>query len=723
MKRIIILYRKKISSSYLFPLSLAALLFSVFSTTSLEGGETPSYICDLIRRVEYSRLEQMVKSLSGADSVYIDGSYRRIRTRHALVDTADLARKFLAARVGEMGYSPAVQEFTVSRSYQDITSVTVCSDGGYSWIADLEGSVYRGDFRGDRIELARAGRIEGEIYDLAVDGEGRLWSCCGLPNGGLGGLYMSEDQGESWIEIKAGPRIYQLQSITLEHSLFGIAAGTFGTLLRTADGGVSWSLVSSSQLEYRNLMGSAASDSLHFWVVSNNGYLFESVNSGVTWTGSYLGGYQIYDIDFTGEYGVIAGNGVVFYSRDGGESWNEVSVDADLRCVAMMDASSVLAVGGGGEVWMSRDGGKVWVELELECLSSKNLLGVGWEGGNVFWAGGDEKVSRVDIGEVSSPVCWDYSVVDTMMGENIIFRREGMSNPDEVVVLCAHYDAMAEYPYDLTPGADDNASGVAGVLECARVLRYASLDRSVQFILFDSEELHLVGSSYLVNHLDSSRVYRGVINLDMIGYHHHQERVTDIFSRDSSCDSIPSGAIRQVVDDCGIQIDPNITNSPSPSSDHMPFRDLEGVGSVLMIEHDYRSNPNYHSVSDVWSYLDYYYLEQNVRAALGAAALLAGYGGMEQGLPVLRQNYPNPFSTNTIISFSLPRRVRVVLKFYDVLGRRVDFIDLGERGPSSSVVYRWDGRNHGGRELSPGVYFVKLEAGGYTDTRKIVLVK
>lgn len=85
----------------------------------------------------------------------------------------------------------------------------------------------------------------------------------------------------------------------------------------------------------------------------------------------------------------------------------------------------------------------------------------------------------------------------------------------------------------------------------------------------------------------------------------------------------------------------------------------------------------------------------------------------------LHQNYPNPFNPSTAISFSLPRAGFVSLKVYDLLGKEVATIVSGSllSGPHT---YRFSAREH---QLSSGIYFYSLEAGGRTFVRKMLLLQ
>jgi hypothetical protein len=85
--------------------------------------------------------------------------------------------------------------------------------------------------------------------------------------------------------------------------------------------------------------------------------------------------------------------------------------------------------------------------------------------------------------------------------------------------------------------------------------------------------------------------------------------------------------------------------------------------------------------------------------------------------------YPNPFNPTTTIGYEVRERVPVTLAIYDVGGKRVKTLADGESTGTGYHEKVWDGRNEAGRVVSSGVYFYRLEAGGYTETRRMVLLK
>jgi hypothetical protein len=83
----------------------------------------------------------------------------------------------------------------------------------------------------------------------------------------------------------------------------------------------------------------------------------------------------------------------------------------------------------------------------------------------------------------------------------------------------------------------------------------------------------------------------------------------------------------------------------------------------------------------------------------------------------LDQNYPNPFNPSTSISYELPSRSFVSLKMFDVLGREVATL-VNEEKPAGTYSVTWDARN-----VASGMYFYRLQAGSFTDTKKLILMK
>ena len=88
----------------------------------------------------------------------------------------------------------------------------------------------------------------------------------------------------------------------------------------------------------------------------------------------------------------------------------------------------------------------------------------------------------------------------------------------------------------------------------------------------------------------------------------------------------------------------------------------------------------------------------------------------------LQQNHPNPFNPATMIEFSLPRKGKVELSIYNLLGQRVRVL-MVESKPAGMYSAVWDGRDANGREVASGIYFYRLRAGENLATKKMLLLK
>jgi len=88
----------------------------------------------------------------------------------------------------------------------------------------------------------------------------------------------------------------------------------------------------------------------------------------------------------------------------------------------------------------------------------------------------------------------------------------------------------------------------------------------------------------------------------------------------------------------------------------------------------------------------------------------------------LKQNFPNPFNSETVIEYFLPKESQVKITVYNLLGQRVKII-LDQRESAGHKRVIWDGKNEKGEMLSSGIYFYRIEAGEFAQTNKMVLLK
>jgi len=200
---------------------------------------------------------------------------------------------------------------------------------------------------------------------------------------------------------------------------------------------------------------------------------------------------------------------------------------------------------------------------------------------------------------------------------NVIATQLGTLYPTQYYVIGAHYDSAG------TPGADDNASGVAGVLEIARVLSAYQTDYTIKYIAFDTEEYGLIGSEAYVAAHPSDDIL-GMISMDMIA-HDPGGGVADIWGKTAS------NAIKLDLSDAVLAYSGGLTavlqTETYSRSDHGPFQDA-GYQACLLIEPDIDTeNPCYHQACDSVDTPDYISYPYAVKMTRSAAGYLADHAG------------------------------------------------------------------------------------------------
>jgi len=205
------------------------------------------------------------------------------------------------------------------------------------------------------------------------------------------------------------------------------------------------------------------------------------------------------------------------------------------------------------------------------------------------------------------------SIIATILGAG--------PNAGSVVIIGGHIDSVGSTTTGRSPGADDDASGTATVLEVFRVLVESEYqpDFTLQFIGYAGEEGGLLGSQdiaqqYLKNGID---VY-AALQFDMTGYNANGGPVTGIVT-DYTSDEL-SQFIRVLVQTYTTLKWAN-TRCGYACSDHASWN-RTGVRSAFPFE--YGSNPYIHSPSDTWDRLDWVQMEEFVNLGIAFAVEVAG---------------------------------------------------------------------------------------------------
>ncbi|NBB89174.1 MAG: M28 family peptidase, partial [Bacteroidetes bacterium] len=271
-------------------------------------------------------------------------------------------------------------------------------------------------------------------------------------------------------------------------------------------------------------------------------------------------------------------------------------------------------------------------------------------------------------------------------GVNLIGKKAGLLDAQNVWIMDGHYDSVSG-----SPGADDNASAVVGMLECLEILADVPCKETINFIGFDFEEQGLVGSNrYATAGILESEEVQGVFNFEMIGY----------YSEEPNSQTLPFG-FSQLFPEAAQEVESqefrgnfltNVGNDASADlierlelaaesyvpalrvisltvpgnggivpdlrrSDHASFWD-QGYPALMLTDGANFRNNNYHEPSDTAGTLDFTFMQRVTQATLAAlveAAQPVNGRSYEIESPVSYQHvhispeakitaYPNPAS-------------------------------------------------------------------------------
>ena len=204
---------------------------------------------------------------------------------------------------------------------------------------------------------------------------------------------------------------------------------------------------------------------------------------------------------------------------------------------------------------------------------------------------------------------------------NIIGMQLGATTPDDWYIVGAHMDSIPSSGN--APGAVDNASGCAGVLELARIASGHTFSSSILFICYSGEEQGLIGSSIHVNSIiangDQNKV-KAVLTMDMIGYtsnSDHELLIETSASNQWLLDVLAANAAIYA---------PQLTvyTSTNPfGSDHVPYIN-NNMHGILSIDDDWNVYPDYHQNTDLPENINNTQGDLILKTNLAALAQLAG---------------------------------------------------------------------------------------------------
>jgi hypothetical protein len=255
-------------------------------------------------------------------------------------------------------------------------------------------------------------------------------------------------------------------------------------------------------------------------------------------------------------------------------------------------------------------------------------------------------------------------------GLNIFGIQNGSKYPDEVLIIGAHHDAVTTYC------ADDNASGVAAVMETARILSHNCFEYTVIYAFWDEEEAGLWGSTYHAKQAKANgQVFRGIINMDMLGYDSNNDRKFDIHVYPDPVSLSLADSIKSIIIRYNLNLDPQIINPGSDRGDHYSYWKQGIYSGIAYGERIFTDDPNpaYHSVNDRIGLFNLPYFYELSKMTIGLTATLATPCATAiseiQSEKFLRnaEIFPNP--AKSTITIDLKQNMKTEIFISDISGR------------------------------------------------------
>jgi hypothetical protein len=207
---------------------------------------------------------------------------------------------------------------------------------------------------------------------------------------------------------------------------------------------------------------------------------------------------------------------------------------------------------------------------------------------------------------------------------NVIATLKGSVHPELVYVVSSHFDSVAA-----GPGADDDSSGTAALLEAARVLASHPMPATIVFASFTGEESGLLGSREFVRHAVANKMQIvGALNNDMIGWTNDARLDNTIRYSNPGIRDVQHGAAMLFTK--LITYDALYFKSTDAAAYYEAYGDIVGgIGSYPVL-----SNPHYHQPHDFLEFINHQLVAETSKTTVGTLMLLASSPSRVKGLTI-----------------------------------------------------------------------------------------
>ncbi len=544
------------------------------------------------------------------------------------------------------------------------------------------------------------------IKPLITNSEGHIFAGTGGGASGIegNGVFRSTDNGNTWTQSGLSDLYIWSLAINNDGHIF---AGTMNQgVWRSTTNGDSWTQINDGFDNLNKTINSLAINSFgHIYAGSVNS-IYRSTNNGNSWTAinspNYNGFYPLL-IKPNDEIIVGAGGSRLFRSTNNGQNWMEITIaNAQIGAIIVNELGH-LFVGNLSGIYRSVDNGNNWTQINNGIsvgsfiavndfsINSLGTLYVGLGGGfsgstskGVFYStnNGDNWFALNDgqtNNAIRSLTVDDDDFLYAGNTEGQIYRSINPSNTNSLSKTLAALSIPVSNIQSAVSTITFSPPGKAGHKAVQQNIS------SIQLKLNEVLHTRTGDLTFTLEHLGISQTIVFEVGAD------GQNFISTILSDDNTI-PVANGTAP-------------FTGYYSPSNSLSVFNGLDPYGDwTLTITDGYAGNDG---VLNSWSLI--INLDGTTYIEEGNDLNLNSYS--------LYQNYPNPFNPTTSIQYQVSGISQVSLKIYDLLGREVATL-VNEQKPAGTYEVTFDASG-----LSSGVYYYKIAAGDYSETKKMVLLR
>lgn len=305
----------------------------------------------------------------------------------------------------------------------------------------------------------------------------------------------------------------------------------------------------------------------------------------------------------------------------------------------------------------------------------------------------------------------DFNVFGNNTMTNIIVTKTGTVYPDTYVIIDGHYDTKDG------PGANDNGSGTAILLELARLIKDIPTEYSIKFIHFSGEEIGLEGSEHYVENvaIPTNMDIKVVFNIDQVGGTGGMNNNTIICERDQSPPNTNNAQSAVMTDELATctQLYSTLQTEISFAfgSDYVPFMQN---GYVVTGFYEKNASPYTHSIQDSIVYMDLPYLYQVTKASMGALlhyAVAYEEASVFENTQSIFRIHPNPVHESVAVDMAMVPTNEFKVSILNFNGAIVS--ELRMKPGNKQYLLNLD-------YLDPGAYLLQIDSEFGTSTRKFL---